>query len=59
LFEKAARSAADGVFLDLEDAVAAGDKEKARDYVIQGLSEVDWGKRPRARNAARYRSTAA
>ncbi|HTD90482.1 MAG TPA: CoA ester lyase [Burkholderiales bacterium] len=43
LFEKAARSAADVVFLDLEDAVAVGDKEKARDYVIKGLNEVDWG----------------
>lgn len=43
LFEKAARSAADVVFLDLEDAVAPGDKEKARAQVIQGLNEVDWG----------------
>ena len=43
LFEKAARSAADVVFLDLEDAVAAGDKEKARANVIQGLNDVDWG----------------
>ncbi len=43
LFEKAARSAADVIFLDLEDAVAPGDKEKARANVIQGLNEVDWG----------------
>ncbi len=43
LFEKAARSAADVIFLDLEDAVAVGDKEKARANVIQGLNEVDWG----------------
>jgi malyl-CoA/(S)-citramalyl-CoA lyase len=43
LFAKAARSAADVVFLDLEDAVAAGDKEKARATVIQGINEVDWG----------------
>jgi malyl-CoA/(S)-citramalyl-CoA lyase len=43
LFEKAARSAADVIFLDLEDAVAAGDKEKARANVIRGLNEVDWG----------------
>lgn len=43
LFEKAARSAADVVFLDLEDAVAAGDKEKARANVIRGINEVDWG----------------
>ena len=43
LFEKAARSAADVIFLDLEDAVATGDKEKARANVIQGLNQVDWG----------------
>jgi malyl-CoA/(S)-citramalyl-CoA lyase len=43
LFEKAARSAADVIFLDLEDAVAVGDKEKARANVIQGLNDVDWG----------------
>lgn len=42
LFAKAARSAADVVFLDLEDAVAAGDKDKARANVIQGINEVDW-----------------
>ena len=43
LFEKAARSAADVVFLDLEDAVAGGNKEKARENVIKGINEVDWG----------------
>jgi malyl-CoA/(S)-citramalyl-CoA lyase len=43
LFEKAAHSAADVIFLDLEDAVAAGDKERARANVIQGLNDVDWG----------------
>lgn len=43
LFEKAARSAADVIFLDLEDAVAVNDKEKARANVIKGINEVDWG----------------
>jgi malyl-CoA/(S)-citramalyl-CoA lyase len=43
LFEKAARSAADIVFLDLEDAVAPDDKEAARGNIIQGLNEIDWG----------------
>ncbi|HEX4584002.1 MAG TPA: CoA ester lyase [Burkholderiaceae bacterium] len=43
LFEKAARSAADIVFLDLEDAVAPDDKEQARRNIIQGLNEIDWG----------------
>src|SRR5689334_6214769 len=33
LFEKAAKSAADVVFLDLEDAVAPDDKEQARKNV--------------------------
>ncbi len=43
LFAKAARSAADVVFLDLEDAVAAGDKDTARANVIEGINTVDWG----------------
>jgi malyl-CoA/(S)-citramalyl-CoA lyase len=43
MFEKAARSAADIVFLDVEDAVAPDDKEQARKNIIQGLNEIDWG----------------
>ncbi len=43
LFEKAARGAADVIFLDLEDAVAPDQKEKARKQVIEGLNDVDWG----------------
>ena len=42
LFEKAAKSAADIIFLDLEDSVSAGDKEKARRNVIEGLNSVDF-----------------
>ncbi|HEX7967569.1 MAG TPA: CoA ester lyase [Stellaceae bacterium] len=42
-FEKAAKGAADVIFLDLEDAVAPDEKEKARKNVIQALNEVDWG----------------
>jgi malyl-CoA/(S)-citramalyl-CoA lyase len=45
LFEKAARSAADVVFLDCEDAVAPDDKEQARRNIIQALNEIDWGAR--------------
>jgi malyl-CoA/(S)-citramalyl-CoA lyase len=41
-FEKAANSAADVIFLDLEDAVAPEQKEEARRNIIQGLHEVDW-----------------
>jgi malyl-CoA/(S)-citramalyl-CoA lyase len=41
--EKASQSAADMVFLDLEDAVAPQDKVQARNNVIQVLNELDWG----------------
>src|SRR5215469_11577949 len=41
-FEKAAKGAADIVFLDLEDAVAPDEKEKARKTIIAGLNDVDW-----------------
>ncbi len=43
LFEKAAKSAADVIFLDLEDAVAPDKKEEARRNVIRALNEIDWG----------------
>jgi malyl-CoA/(S)-citramalyl-CoA lyase len=43
LFEKAANSAADIIFLDCEDAVAPDDKEKARKNIIQGLNDLEWG----------------
>lgn len=43
LFSKAAKSNADIIFLDCEDAVAPDDKERARSNIIQGLNEVDWG----------------
>ena len=42
LFAKAAASDVDYVFLDLEDAVAPGDKEQARRNVIGGLRDIDW-----------------
>jgi malyl-CoA/(S)-citramalyl-CoA lyase len=43
LFEKAARSAADVIFLDLEDAVAPDDKPQARKNIIEAINDVDWG----------------
>jgi malyl-CoA/(S)-citramalyl-CoA lyase len=43
LFGKAAKSNADIIFLDCEDAVAPDDKERARKNIVQGLNEVDWG----------------
>jgi citrate lyase subunit beta/citryl-CoA lyase len=44
--EKALASAADAVFLDLEDAVAPDEKAGARPKVIQALRELDWRGRP-------------
>ena len=43
LFEKAAKSGADVVFLDLEDAVAPDDKPQARKNVIKAINDIDWG----------------
>jgi malyl-CoA/(S)-citramalyl-CoA lyase len=43
LFEKAAQSVADIIFLDVEDAVAPDDKEQARKNIIAGLNDIDWG----------------
>jgi malyl-CoA/(S)-citramalyl-CoA lyase len=43
LFEKAARSAADIIFLDVEDAVAPDEKVQARKNIIQALNDIDWG----------------
>ena len=43
LFEKMAKSAADVVNLDLEDSVAPGDKDRARQNIIQSIGDIDWG----------------
>ncbi len=43
LFEKAAKSNVDIIFLDVEDAVAPDDKEQARKNIIAGLNDIDWG----------------
>ena len=42
LFEKAAESEADILFLDLEDSVPPHEKENARRNVIAALHEIDW-----------------
>jgi citrate lyase subunit beta / citryl-CoA lyase len=44
--EKALVSAADAVFLDLEDAVAPDSKAAARGDVVSALQELDWRGRP-------------
>lgn len=41
--EKAAQSAADVIFLDLEDAVAPSEKVAARANAIAALNDIDWG----------------
>lgn len=43
LFEKAASSAADVIFLDLEDAVAPDEKGQARANIIEAVQDIDWG----------------
>ena len=43
--EKATKSKADVVFLDLEDAVAPDDKPQARKNIIAALNDLDWGGR--------------
>lgn len=42
MFEKAANSAADYIFLDCEDAVIPDDKSQARKNIIAALNDVDW-----------------
>lgn len=47
-FQKAADSAADVIFLDLEDAVAPRLKNQARKLAIDALNQVDWGNKTMA-----------
>ncbi len=42
MFEKAAASAADYIFLDCEDAVIPDDKPQARKNIIAALNDIDW-----------------
>ncbi len=42
MIEKAANSDADYIFLDIEDAVAPPDKERARANIVAALNEIDW-----------------
>ena len=47
LVKKAVASAADHVFLDLEDAVAPAAKPGARKTAIDAFNDLDWGKKTR------------
>ena len=42
-FEKAAKSKADIIFLDLEDSVSIKQKSSARVNVIEAVNDIDWG----------------
>ena len=42
MFEKAANSNADFIFLDCEDAVIPDDKAQARKNIIEALNDIDW-----------------
>lgn len=44
---KAARSDADAICIDMEDAVAAGEKERSRTLVVEALTTLDFGARTR------------
>jgi citrate lyase subunit beta/citryl-CoA lyase len=48
MMAKAAAGSADFVFLDLEDAVAPGEKVPARAKVVNALRTHDWGRKTRA-----------
>ena len=41
-FEKAAKSDADIIFLDLEDSVSISKKSSARTNVIEAVNDIDW-----------------
>ena len=42
-FEKAAKSEADIIFLDLEDSVSINQKSSARANVVEAVNDIDWG----------------
>ena len=42
IFEKAAKSEADIVFLDLEDSVPLNEKKKQRLNVIEAVNDINW-----------------
>lgn len=48
MIQRAVASAADLVFLDLEDSVVPALKAEARDNAVQALTELDWGNKTRA-----------
>src|SRR5689334_11339866 len=47
MIQKAARSAADAICIDLEDSVSEDEKAASRGNVVQSLQQVDFGRRTR------------
>ena len=47
MIEKAVASAADLIFLDLEDAVATTEKVASRSQLARALRDLDWNRKPR------------
>ncbi|MDR5765845.1 MULTISPECIES: CoA ester lyase [unclassified Caballeronia] len=45
MVQSAAASAADGVFIDLEDAVPPSEKAEALEGAVKALNELDWGRK--------------
>jgi malyl-CoA/(S)-citramalyl-CoA lyase len=45
LVQNAARSEADAVFLDLEDAVPPAEKDQALESAVTALTTIDWGRK--------------
>lgn len=48
MIEKAVRSAADAVLIDLEDSVTPDLKASSRENVVRALNELEWGEKLRA-----------
>ena len=42
IFEKAAESNSDVIFLDLEDAVSVERKNKARESILEAIRNINW-----------------
>jgi citrate lyase beta subunit len=55
MIQKSLSSAADLLFLDLEDAVAPNEKAAARENVAWAVKELDWQGRPTSSRWSRRR----
>ncbi len=44
-FEDAAKSEADVIMFEIEDAISPDDKPQARRNIVEALNDIDWGKK--------------